>query len=321
MRNVECTETQEVSTGTVAVRRNYTTPVGSVYVDEKKEPGVGQWHANRSWRDVQPWQTSRLIKNPEDYDVVKYMVENTQYFPDYLPIEQGRDWLGEDGIVMSWITKSPMATMMIEWVGSEEGRFYIHHARYRDKVDGLFEALSKSLEPLYGIAAESPADIVWIPENLEGYLVSPDLFKQYFMPEYEKCADVLHKHGKLLAVHIDGRIGVLKDLLAKTPIDIIEALHPPPMGDLPIGEALDLWKDKVIWVGYPAAVYMLGPEEVKKQALQLLRSVVPGERLVIEMSTENLVSNENLLMLTSVLENAELPLTQEKIDDIERSLG
>jgi hypothetical protein len=38
------------------------------------------------------------------------------------------------------------------------------------------------------------------------------------------------------------------------------------------------------------------------------------------MSTENLVSNENLLMLTSVLENAELPLTPAKIDRIEKSL-
>jgi len=32
------------------------------------------------------------------------------------------------------------------------------------------------------------------------------------------------------------------------------------------------------------------------------------------------VSNENMLMLTSVLENAELPLSKETIDKIERSL-
>ena len=90
---------------------------------------------------------------------------------------------------------------------------------------------------------------------------------------------------------------------------------------MPISEALSLWKEKAIWVGYPGAVYTLGPEAVKKHALELLRSVVPGDRLVIEMSTENLVSNENLLMLTSILENAELPLTEEKIDRIERSLS
>jgi hypothetical protein len=214
-----------------------------------------------------------------------------------------------------------MAMLMIEWIGSEEGRFFIHHARYREKVDELYEAMSKSLEPVYEIAAESPADIIWLPENTEGYLVNPRLFEQYFMPEYEKCASVVHKHGKLLAAHMDGRVGVLKDLIAETPIDIIEALHPPPVGDMAIGEALSFWEDKVIWLGYPGAVYTLGPDAVKKHALELLRSVIPGDRLVITMSTENLVSDENLLMLTSVLENADLPLTEEKVDRIERSLS
>jgi hypothetical protein len=120
---------------------------------------------------------------------------------------------------------------------------------------------------------------------------------------------------------MDGRLGALKDLLGKTSVDIIEAFHPPPMGDLSVDEALSVWPDKAIWIGYPGAVYTLGSEEVKKHALDLLRSAVPGERLVITMSTENLVSNENLLMLTSILENAELPLTEEKVDEIEKSIG
>jgi hypothetical protein len=141
------------------------------------------------------------------------------------------------------------------------------------------------------------------------------------MPEYEKQAKVLHEHGKLMAVHMDGRVGALKDLISETPIDIIEALHPPPMGDLPIGEALSLWAGKAIWMGFPAAVYALGPEATKQHALDLLREVGSGDRLVVAMSTENLVSNENLRTLTSVLENADLPLTQKKIDRIESSLA
>jgi hypothetical protein len=37
------------------------------------------------------------------------------------------------------------------------------------------------------------------------------------------------------------------------------------------------------------------------------------------MSTENQVANENLLALTAILENLELPLTPEAIDRIARS--
>ncbi|GAH51460.1 unnamed protein product, partial [marine sediment metagenome] len=214
-----------------------------------------------------------------------------------------------------------MQTLMIDWIGSEGGRFFIHHAKYPDLVEDLYRAISKSREPLYEIVAKSPAPITWDCDNIDGVLVNPRLFQKYFMPEYEKKARVLHEHGKLMAVHMDGRVDVLKDLIAKTPIDIVEALHLPPMGDLSIGEALSLWKDKVVWAGFPGSVHILGPEAVKKHALNFLREIGSGDRLVVEMNTENLVSNENLLMLTSVLENADLPLTKEKINRIEKSLA
>ena len=203
--------------------------------EERREPGVGQWHAQRSWSDVSPWQTERLIKGPDDYRVVKYMVENTEYCADYFPIEQAMDWLGDDGVVLSALPHSPMQMLMIDWVGSEEGRFFYHHADYPDLVEDLYVAFCKSREPLYEIAAKSPAPIVLCGDNVDGVLVSPKLFEKYFMPVYEKQAEVLHEHGKLMAVHMDGRVKALKDLIAQTPIDIIEAFHPPPMGDLPAG--------------------------------------------------------------------------------------
>jgi hypothetical protein len=321
IHDVEITERKTVSKGMTVYRRTYTTPIGSVFVDERREPGYGQWHGLRGWKDVLPWEVERLIKGPEDYAVVKYIVEHTEYKPDYFPIEQAKDWVGDDGIVIDFHPHSPMQMLMIDWVGSEEGRFFIHHARYPELVEELYRALSKSREAMYEIAAKSPADVILGGDNIDGVLVNPRLFEKYFMPEYEKMAKVMHQHGKLLAVHMDGRVNNLKHLIARTPIDIVEALHPPPTGDLPISEALSLWKDKVIWVGMPGPVYELGTGETKKFTLNLLRDIIPGERVCIAMSTENIVSNDNLLVVTSVLENADLPLTEDKIDKIEKSLG
>ena len=306
--------------GQTLIRRTYSTPVGTVWTEEKREPGVGQWHAQRSWRDVSPWQTARLIKGPEDYAVAKYMVENTEYVADPFPVEQAMEWLGEEGVVLCSLPHSPMQMLMIDWVGSEGGRIFYHQADYPDLVEDLYQALCKSREPLYEIAAQSPAPIVLCGDNVDGVLVTPKLFETYFMPVYEAQARVLHQAGKLMAVHMDGRLRVLKDLIAHTSIDIVEAYHPPPMGDLPLGEALALWADKAIWLGYPGSVYALGPEATREHALGLLREAIPGGRLVFEMSTENLVSNENLLALTSVLQDAELPLSQERVDAIERRL-
>jgi hypothetical protein len=321
LHDVSVTEQEITSGGVTVFRKTYTTPVGSVSYDEQREPGTGQWHGARSWLDVTPWFVQRLIKEPADYAVVKFIVEHTEYRADYFPIEQAKDWLGEDGIVTDIHPHTPLQTLMIDWVGSEGGRFFVHHAKYPDLVEDLCQAIAKSRLPMYEIAARSPADVIWCGDNIDGVLVNPRLFEKFFMPEYEIMASILRPFDKLLGVHMDGRVAVLKDQIARTPIDIIEALHPPTMGDLPIGEALAAWPGKVIWVGLPSSVYTLGTEAIRKGVLALLRDVVPGDRLAIAMSTENIVSNDNMRMVTSVLENAELPLTPESIDRIEKSIS
>ena len=72
LHEVEVSERSAVSSrGETVVRRTYTTPVGSVYLDEKREAGSGSWHADLGWTGMSPWLTARLIKEPEDYEVVK----------------------------------------------------------------------------------------------------------------------------------------------------------------------------------------------------------------------------------------------------------
>jgi hypothetical protein len=313
---VEVSERTVVVDGQAAIRRTYATPVGSVWEDEHREPGTGQWHGNRSWRDVTPWHTPRLIKGPEDYPVVKWMVEHTEYAADYFPVEQAMDWLGDEGVVVDALPHSPMQMLLIDWIGTEEGRCFFHLADYPELVEDLYQAIAKSREPLYEIVARSPARVTLWGDNVDGQLVTPPLFRKYFMPEYDKQAKALHAHGKLFAVHMDGRLGVLKELIAQTPIDIVEAFHPEPMGDLPLADALAAWPDKVIWLGFPGGVYALGPQATRECALGLLREAGSGDRLAVAMSTENLVSNENLLALTGVLEKARLPLTPGQVDRI-----
>ena len=306
--------------GTVQ-RTEYTTPVGTLYAEHKLEPGIGQWHPGRSWRDVSAWPISHRIKGPEDYAVAKYIIENTEYVPDYFPIEQALDWLGDDGMVLVGLPPSPMQSLLIDWIGFDQGSFFYHYADYRDMVEDLYTALCKARQPLIEIAARSPAPAVMCGENIDSFLDSPRLFEAYHMPVYKQQAEVLHAHGKLMAVHMDGRLDALKHLIAKTPIDIIEAFHPIPMGDLSLADALALWPDKAIWVGFPASVYAFGPDETMRYALDLLKEAIPGDRIVIEMSTENLVSNENLIALTSVLECAKLPLSESVIEAIRGSLN
>lgn len=318
LHDVEVTERRARVDGRPLLRRTYTTPIGTVSEEERLEPGVGLWHGGRSWKSVLPWLTSRLIKEPEDYAVVQFIVEHTEYVADYFPIEQAMEWLGEEGVVIDSLPHSPMQTLMIDWVGSEEGRIFYHLADHPELVEELCRALSRSREPLYEIAAGSPAPIAICGDNVDAVLANPDLFRTYLMPEYEKQAAVLHRHGKLMAVHMDGRLRVLADLIRETPIDIVEGFHPPPMGDLALDEALAAWPAKTIWVGFPSSAYQAGPQATRAYALELLRRAGTGERLAVAVSSEEQVSNENLVAVTEVLSRAAVPLDPAAIEQIEK---
>ena len=320
LHGVEVTEARAVVDGRPTVRRTYTTPVGTVSEDEFREPGTGQWKANRSWLNSTPWLTAHLIKGPEDYPAVKYLAEHTEYLADYFPLEQGIDWLGEDGVLVDALPHSPLQMILIYWVGSEGGRCFLHLADYPELVEDLLQAVSKSTESMYEIAAKSPAPMSFCGDNIDGALMGARLFEKYCMPEYEKQAAILHRHGKLMLVHMDGRLNNVKHLIPRTPIDIIEAFHPMPMGDLALDEALALWQDKVVWMGFPSSTFDAGPKATIEHMLSLLREAIPGERFAVEMSTENQVSNENLRALTSVLETIELPITVEAVERVARNL-
>lgn len=310
LHDIRVTEEYTTLEGRPVVRRTYTTPVGSVSQAEFREPGTYQWHANRSWRDSTPWLVEHLIKTPDDYRAACYIAEHTEYAADYFPIEQALDWLGGEGLVLDSLPHSPLQTLLISWIGTDNNAFYYHLADFPDLVDSLYQALFRARLPLYEIAARSPAPAAMHGDNVDGWMINPGLFERYLLPVYEAEAAALHARGKLLAVHMDGRLANLKSLIARAPIDIIDGFHPIPMGDLPLREALDAWRDKVLWLGFPGAIYEQGPRAVQTYTLELMREALPGDRLAVIMSTENLVSNANLLALTDTLARLTLPLTE-----------
>jgi hypothetical protein len=122
---------------------------------------------------------------------------------------------------------------------------------------------------------------------------------------------------------MDGRLKALKDHIAKTRLDVIEAFTPPPMGDLPINEALNMWRGKVLWINFPSTISTLmgpSPQNVKKYLIDLLEQTIPGERITLIVSTENRVPAENMMAMVEIMEKAKLPLTKEAIEEMRRSI-
>jgi hypothetical protein len=300
-------------------RITFETPVGTVWTTQTFNDFAGVMEDCLDYEGIESYMRPDLVKKPEDWEVLKFMAEDLEYEPCYKYIELFKQLLGDEGIIFTFVGyHSPYTTLLIEWVGA---RLYIDHIKYPDKVESVIEALAKSYEKQYPIGANAPADIIKYGDHIDEVLINPHIFERYILPEHNKFARMAHARGKVTAIHCDGRLNKLKHIIGKLEHDIIHAITPPPIGNLPIAEALDLWKDKILWIN--CEYHFMGAEGLKKHLLALLRSIIPvsqGYRIVMDASTERWVPPECLRMFVKIMSKATLPLTEDKVDKIEKSL-
>lgn len=179
-------------------QRAYTSPAGTV--SEKYTlgytPGLGEWPVE--------W----MIKDLRDYEIVGYMIDDTEYFPDYEEFSKAEEILGDDGIVIPMTPKSPLQSMLLDLMGYE--RFSIDYQNHRHEIDALYTLFTKKQLEMYKVIADSPAEVILLDDNINGIVTNPKLFERYCMPFYEKVAEIFHQHDKILMVHCDGKLKCLR---------------------------------------------------------------------------------------------------------------
>jgi hypothetical protein len=146
-------------------------------------------------------------------------------------------------------------------------------------------------------------------------MVGLERFNRYCIPRYNEAAALLHEKGKRLGVHMDGNLRLLKESIAESDIDFIEAFTPSPMFDLSVAEAREAWPDKVLWINYTSCFHVAGPEAIRAHTLELLRQAYPGDRFLISITEDvpSEVRKESFATIAQTLrENGSLPL---RLDD------
>lgn len=283
----------------LTIRETIKTPLGEV------------------WRTLIPgmayettWVKDFYVKNSDDYKIMEFMIRDAIYHPDYERFYKLEKELGEDGIIVTHIGYSPFQRMWIELMGVERLSFDLFDKK--KEFHSLYETILEKQKEIWKIVADSPAQLVEYGGNISGDIIGPERFSQYHLPVYNEFASLLHKKGKYLAVHMDGMLANLKEVIKKTEIDIIEAFTPPPTGNLSLREARSLWKDKVIWINFPSSIHMSPPEKIRAHTINLLQEAIPGDRFLIGI-TENIpetVLERSLKTISQTLqEKGALPLS------------
>lgn len=255
----------------------YRTPVGEVYSKHRTRLSF-------QLRGQGSWLLEHLVKSPEDVKTVRFIVEDTVYEPEYEAYCQLEEELEGDGVVTAGADYTPLMKTIIVYLGFKA--FAVMFRRSTREIEDLMNSLDSKYLEMYRIIAKSPAEIVRVGDNIDGVMISPGLFEKYCLPYYNKYSDILKASGKTVISHMDGRLRRLKELIAETKLDAIEAFTPPPMGDLPVSEAKEAWKDKTIWINFPEEVFLRTAEEIRDYTLTLLRETAPGLGYIIGITED-----------------------------------
>lgn len=224
--------------------RRLVTPVGALCECWEYLPG--------SYTEA---PVEHLVKSEEDLPALQYVYEHTAVEPDYAYAERRREQIGEQGVLLCYLPKSPFMHLTVLEAGIAAVTFMEQSAP--DQFHATLAAMKRVFDKAARIAVNSPAEVLMIPENLSSEMVGPRFFDAYVRSTQEEWIAEIHTAGKYSFVHMDGTLRGLLRHQASTGVNVIEAMTPTPVGDL----AVEDWAvsaqnpTTILWGGIPGSYF------------------------------------------------------------------
>jgi hypothetical protein len=252
--------------GRAGQRTTLRTPVGDV-----------------SQVEVDGWVQEYYLKAPADYRVMEYIVRQTRLTPDPASLESAERQVGERGLTLVGVGRSPMQTILVDYAGLEN--FSYHLADGFPELFALAEALEEQLLQRCRLTATGSGRFISLLENLTAESWGVARFRQYNLSVYAKLLPIFSQAGKRVYPHYDGQLARIAGLLEETEFAGIESLTEPPEGDMMLAQARARLPGKVLWVNINVGVYTLPPHRLREWVRERVRAVAPdGRGLVFEIS-------------------------------------
>jgi uroporphyrinogen-III decarboxylase len=229
-----------------------------------------------------------FLKSESDIPVLKYIYENTRFEPDYGTANLRRQQVGDQGVVLCYLPKSPFMHLMALEAGVEA--VTMAALTTPDKFKDLLDTMKRAFDQAAQIAVDSPAEVLMIPENLSSEMVGPDLFKMYMYDYQKEWTGKISEAGKYSFIHIDGTLGGLLKEEASVGFSVLEALTPYPVGDLKFEDLSGIAGDSksILWGGIPGSYFTdcVDEEEFERHVKYLLSIMVREPRFVLGVADQ-----------------------------------
>lgn len=250
--------------------------------------------------------TEYPVKKTADLAIVRDIAERTRY--QACPSSRFSDMerrLGEAGVPLVPIPRSPLPALLTDWCGVETGAFLLMDEPAA--AAAAMRSITAANESAFAALAAGPAFLLHFCDNLDSRTSTP-FFEDYMQEYYEQRLAQLHAAGKVAVVHLDGGVRGLLGKLAACGFDAIEAVTPAPVGDVRIDELRELVGNArtVIWGGIPGVMFCppWTDDNIRCQTQQVLDHLAGEGRLVVG-SADQVPPDGNIAFCRSIAQTIE----------------
>jgi uroporphyrinogen-III decarboxylase len=306
-------------------KRPATFKESAAYIQWHRELGVGfylqgffpfrlrldleerEWHeGNRRFRELRTplgnlrecWEylpasyaeapVEHFVKSEADLPALRYVYEHTSCEPDYGYACRRHEQIGDQGVLLCYLPKSPFMHLVALEAGIAAVTFAELNAP--DEFAGTLAVMKKVFDAAARIAVDSPAEMLMIPENLSSEMIGPRYFERYIRSYQEEWFREIAKAGKYSFVHMDGTLRGLLAQEASTGVRVIEAMTPFPVGDL----AIESWAGvanspgTILWGGVPGSYFTphVSEEEFERHVRKVLDVMKSVPRFVLGVADQ-----------------------------------
>lgn len=229
-----------------------------------------------------PLMSKRLIQSDDDYAAVEYILEHIRFQPNFQAWSETQENMQGNGVAVAMVDRIPFQRLLLEFMGEEKAIYELHDNPTR--VARLLQLLGERHLEQVRLACQGPFAYIESPDNVDGQITSPHLFKKYCLPHFQQVTEIAHQHGKFYGSHLDGELKPLLDLMPATGLDVAESVTPAPMTQATIFDILTAWPDKpIVWGGIPSILLEAPvPEDVFRGFVTaLINHLAPARRIIL----------------------------------------
>ncbi len=257
------------------VRHTLVTPAGTLTEERVIEPVYGSSAAR-----------THFVKEPADYHALIAYLRDVVVCEAFEQFVADREALGEDGLPMVAVARTPYQQLWVQWVSLED--LALHLVDCPDLVGECLSLLERVELAIFEVVRKAVATVgvpfVDFPDNITAPAIGEANFRRYCLPLYNRLADMLSDWDVPVFVHMFGDLKPLWGAISDSQVRGLDSFSPPPDNDTRPADAVRLWPEMRLLLNYPSSVHLAGPAAVYRRTWEILEEAGHSGRLQIQVS-------------------------------------